>query len=138
MKLPVYSRAGLSRTIALVGALFLTAVLTSVVARVCRSAATQNEDYPTVQTLRFTDSVVAERRGPTRAGAIEGDRTNVALIGNFVPAKNVPAMPFLFRSVEHLQKLTDGPTGDEIPSGFDPYQRDSATADPLEQIRKVE
>jgi TRAP-type C4-dicarboxylate transport system substrate-binding protein len=138
MKLPVYSRADLSRTVALVGALFLTAASTSVVARVFRAAATQNKDYPTVRALRYTDSAVAERDEQTRAGAIDRNRTNVALIGNFVLAKNVLAMPFLFRSVEHLQKLTDEPIGNEILNSFDPYQRDPATAEPIERIRKVE
>ena len=138
MKLPVYSRAGLSRTVALVGPLFLTAVSTSVVARVFGSAATQNKDYPTVQALRFTDSAVAERGEQASAAAIDHTRTDVALIGNFVLAKNVLAMPFLFRSSEHLQKLTDGPTGNEILNSFDPYQRDPATAEPIERIRKVE
>ena len=138
MKLPVYSRANLSRMVALVGALFLTAASTSVVARVFGSAATQNKDYPTVQALRFTDSAVVERGEQSRAGAIDRNRTNVALIGNFVLAKNVLAMPFLFRSSEHLQKLTNGPIGNEILNSFDPYQRDPATAEPIERIRKVE
>ena len=138
MKLAVYSGAGLSRTVALVGPLFLTAVSTSVVARVFGLAATQNKDYPTVQALRFTDSVIAERREETRASAIDRNRTNVALIGNFGLPKNVLAMPLLFRSIEHLQKLTDAPIGNEILNSFDPYQRDPATAEPIERIRKVE
>ena len=57
----------------------------------------------------------------TRAGAIDLNRTNVALIGTMVPAMNVLAMPFLFRSVEHLQKVLDGPIGDEILGSFEPY-----------------
>jgi hypothetical protein len=44
MKLPVYSRADLSRTVALVVALFLTAVSTSAVAREFRAADTQNAE----------------------------------------------------------------------------------------------
>src|SRR4029077_8399044 len=57
----------------------------------------------------------------TRAGAIDLNRTNGALIGNFVPAMNVLAMPFLFRSTEHLQKVLDGPIGNEILASFEPY-----------------
>jgi tripartite ATP-independent transporter DctP family solute receptor len=57
----------------------------------------------------------------TRAGAIDLNRTNGALIGNFVPAMNVLAMPFLFRSTEHLQKVLDGPIGNEILNSFEPY-----------------
>ena len=39
----------------------------------------------------------------------------------FVPAMNVLAMPFLFRSIEHLQKVLDGPIGNEILGSFEPY-----------------
>jgi tripartite ATP-independent transporter DctP family solute receptor len=142
MKLPVYSRADLSRTVTLVVALFLTAVSTSALAREFRAADTQNEDYPTVQALRYMGSLIAEKSGgrhqirvfhsrqlgeeketieQTRAGAIDLNRTNVALIGTFVPAMNVLAMPFLFRSIEHLQKVLDGPIGSEILGSFEPY-----------------
>src|SRR5712672_4487446 len=142
MQLPVYSRADLSRTIAPVVALFLAAVWTSAVAREFRAADSQNEDYPTVQALRYMGRMVAERSGgrhqirvfhsrqlgeeketieQTRAGAIDLNRTNGALIGNFVPARNVLAMPFLFRSIEHLEKVLDGPIGNEILNSFEPY-----------------
>ena len=48
----MYSRAVLSRTVALVVALFLTAVSTGAVARESRAAPSQSEMYPTVQVLR--------------------------------------------------------------------------------------
>ena len=142
MQLPVYSRADLSRIVAILVALFLTAVSTSVAAREFRAADTQSGDYPTVQALRYMGRMVAERSGgrhqirvfhsrqlgeeketieQTRVGAIDLNRTNGALIGNFVPAMKVLAMPFLFRSVEHLQKVLDGPIGTEILNSFEPY-----------------
>jgi tripartite ATP-independent transporter DctP family solute receptor len=34
---------------------------------------------------------------------------------------NVLAMPFLFRSIEHLQKVLDGPIGNEILDSLEPY-----------------
>jgi tripartite ATP-independent transporter DctP family solute receptor len=138
----VYSRADLSRTAALVVALLLAAVATGAFAREFRAADTQNEDYPTVQALRYMGRLIAERAGgrhqirvfhsrqlgeeketieQTRAGAIDLNRINGALIGNFVPAMNVLAMPFLFRSIEHLQKVLDGPIGNEILNSFGPY-----------------
>jgi tripartite ATP-independent transporter DctP family solute receptor len=138
----VYCRADLSRTITLVVALFLTAVSTGVSAREFRAADTQNEDYPTVQALHYMGSLVAERSGgrnqikvfhshqlgeeketleQTRVGAIDLNRTNVALIGTIVPAMNVLAMPFLFRSIEHQQKVLDGPIGNEILASFESY-----------------
>ncbi|MBO4227607.1 TRAP transporter substrate-binding protein [Bradyrhizobium neotropicale] len=126
----------------LVIALLLTAVATGAVAREFRASDTQSEDYPTVQALRYMGSLVEERSGgrhhvrvfhsrqlgeeketleQTRAGAIDINRTNVALIGTMVPAANVLAMPFLFRSVEHLQKVLDGPIGNEILNSFEAY-----------------
>ena len=138
----MYSRADLSRTVALAVALSLTAYATGAVAREFRAADTQNEDYPTVQALRYMGRLIAEDSGDrhqirvfhsrqlgeeketieqTRAGAIDLNRTNVALIGTFVPAMNVLAMPFLFRSIEHLQKVLDGPIGNEILGSFEPY-----------------
>jgi tripartite ATP-independent transporter DctP family solute receptor len=131
----VYRRAGLSRTITLAVALLCTAVSVSAFAREFRTADTQNEDYPTVQALNYMDRLIAERTGgrhrivvfhsrqlgeeketleQTRVGAIDLNRTNVALIGTMVPSVNVLAMPFLFRSLEHLQHVLDGPIGNEI------------------------
>jgi tripartite ATP-independent transporter DctP family solute receptor len=139
--LSVHFRAGLSRTVAIATALLLTAV-TNVTAREFRAADTQSEDYPTVQALRFMGRLIEEKtKGrlqirvfhsrqlgeeketieQTRAGAIDLNRTNVALIGTFVPAMNVLAMPFLFRSIEHLQKVLDSPIGDEILGSFEPF-----------------
>jgi tripartite ATP-independent transporter DctP family solute receptor len=139
----VYRRADLSRTNTLVVALLLTAAAsTGAFAREFRAADTQNEDYPTVQALHYMGSLVAERSGgrheikvfhsrqlgeeketleQTRVGAIDLNRTNVALIGTMVPAMNVLAMPFLFRSIEHMQKVLDGPIGNEILGSFEPY-----------------
>jgi tripartite ATP-independent transporter DctP family solute receptor len=138
----VYSRAELPRTVVIAVALLLTAGPAIVVAREFRAADTQSEDYPTVEALRFMGRLIAERSGgrhqirvfhsrqlgeeketieQTRAGAIDLNRTNVALIGTFVPAMNVLAMPFLFRSIGHLQKVLDGPIGSEILDSFEPY-----------------
>ena len=136
------SRADLSRTVVLVVALCLTVAATGAFARELRAADTQNEDYPTVQALRFMGRVVSERSSgrhqikvfhsrqlgeeketleQTRAGVIDLNRTNVALLGNIVPSMNVLAMPFLFRSIEHMQKVLDGPIGAEILASFEPY-----------------
>lgn len=111
-------------------------------AREFRAADTQAENYPTVQALRFMGRLIEDRTGgkhqirvfhsnqlgeeketieQTRVGAIDLNRTNVALIGTFVPSMNVLAMPFLFRSIEHLQKVLDGPIGKEILASFEPF-----------------
>jgi tripartite ATP-independent transporter DctP family solute receptor len=142
----VYRRADLSRTIKLVVALCLTAASTGVFGREFRAADTQNENYPTVQALGYLGSQVLEHilehsRGrhqikvshsrqlgeeketleQTRVGAIDLNRTNVALIGTMVPSMNVLAMRFLFRSIEPLQKVLDGPIGNGLLNSFEPY-----------------
>jgi tripartite ATP-independent transporter DctP family solute receptor len=139
--LPVFSRS-VQRIVTTVTALTLAVVPALAVAREFRAADTQAEDYPTVQALRLMGDMIAERSGgrdqirvfhsrqlgeeketieQTRAGAIDLNRTNGALIGNYVPAMNVLAMPFLFRSIDHLQKVLDGPIGNEILNSFEPY-----------------
>jgi tripartite ATP-independent transporter DctP family solute receptor len=134
--------AELWRACVFVVALSTAVAPTKAVAREFRAADTQNEDYPTVQALNYMGSLVEQRSGgrlkirvfhsrqlgeeketieQTRVGAIDINRTNVAPLGSFVPAMNVLAMPFLFRSTEHLQKVLDGPIGQEMLRGFEPY-----------------
>lgn len=138
----MFGRAGFQRTVVLVVALSVTTGSTEAFAREFRVADTQSEDYPTVQALRFMGRQIHERTGgrheikvfhsrqlgeeketleQTRVGVIDLNRTNVALIGNIVPAMNVLALPFLFRSIEHMQKVLDGPIGNEILGSFEPY-----------------
>jgi tripartite ATP-independent transporter DctP family solute receptor len=104
-------------------------------AREFRAADIQEESYPTVQALLYMDKLVAERTEgrhrirvfhsrqlgeesqtieQTRVGAIDIDRINVAAIGDVAPVLNILAQPFLFRSIEHLYKVIDGPIGDDI------------------------
>lgn len=134
--------AELWRACVLVVALLTTVAPASVGAREFRAADTQSEDYPTVQALHYMGSLVEQRSGgrlrirvfhsrqlgeeketieQTRVGAIDLNRTNVALLGSFVPAMNVLAMPFLFRSTAHLRKVLDGPIGQEMLKSFEPY-----------------
>jgi hypothetical protein len=101
----------------LVAALFPAAASTGVVAGEFRAADTRNDNDPTVQALRYMGSLdmgslIAERSAGrhqikfhsrqfgeeketierTRAGAVDINRTNVALIGTMVPAMSVLAM----------------------------------------------
>ena len=127
-------------------ALLLAAVQASVAeARTFRAADTQAEDYPTVQALMHLDKLLQERTDgrhrlqifhsrqlgeeketieQTRAGAIDLNRVNVAPIASFAPEANVLVLPFLFRSVDHLHRVLDGPIGERdperasTPSGF--------------------
>jgi hypothetical protein len=59
----VYSRADLSRTRAIVVALFFTAISTSTLAREFRTADTQSKDCPAVQAPSYMGRLIAERSG---------------------------------------------------------------------------
>src|ERR1700674_434289 len=132
------------RRAAALAALLLASVAapSGVAARDFRAADTQAKDYPTVQALMFMNKIVVERTGgrhrilvfhsrqlgeeketieQTRVGAIDINRTNVAPIGSFVPQANALALPFMFRSIDHLHHVLDGPIGGDILASFDPY-----------------
>jgi tripartite ATP-independent transporter DctP family solute receptor len=131
--MPLISRANLSRAVAVCLAVLAAPPLAT--AREFRVADTQSEDYPTVQALMFMARLVEERTAgrhrirvfhsrqlgeekdtieQTRVGAIDLNRTNVAPIGSLIPAANVLALPFLFRSFDHLHKVLDHAIGDEV------------------------
>ena len=57
----------------------------------------------------------------TRVGAIDLDRINVGAMSDVAPELKVLASPFLFRSVDHLNKVIDGPIGEEILGALEPY-----------------
>ena len=111
-------------------------------AREFRAADIQEEDYPTVQALLYMDKLVAERTQgrhhirvfhsrqlgeesqtieQTRVGAIDLDRINVAAIGDLAAPLAVLAQPFLFRSIDHLYRVIDGPIGEDILAAIEPY-----------------
>jgi len=104
-------------------------------AREFRAADIQEENYPTVLALRYMDQLVTQRTGgrhrirvfhsaparrgepdhrQTRVGAIDMNRINVGAMGNVTPILNVLALPFLFRSVDHLYKVRRRADRDEI------------------------
>jgi tripartite ATP-independent transporter DctP family solute receptor len=126
----------------LVLATLLLALPAAASAREFRVADIQSEDYPTVQALQYMARLIEERTGgrhklrvfhsrqlgeendtieQTRVGAIDLNRTNVAPIGALIPSLNAMALPFLFRSFEHLHKVIDEDLGSEILSGFERY-----------------
>lgn len=111
-------------------------------AREFRAADTQAADYPTVQAVALMSRLIEERTAgrhrirvfhsrqlgeeketieQTRVGAIDINRTNVAPLGSLIPIANVLALPFLFRSTEHLHQVLDGPIGEDILAGFEAH-----------------
>jgi tripartite ATP-independent transporter DctP family solute receptor len=117
--------------LALLGGLTLTAQATEF-----RSADTHNaDDYPTVAAVKFMSTVLEKKSGgkhkikvfnkaalgseketidQTKIGALDFTRVNVGPMNGICPLTQVPTMPFLFRSVDHMRKSLDGPVGEEI------------------------
>jgi tripartite ATP-independent transporter DctP family solute receptor len=137
----VLSRYLTSGARAALAMLALAGSLERLAAREFRAADIQEESYPTVQALLYMDKLVAERTGgrhrirvfhsrqlgeesqtieQTRVGAIDINRINVAAIGDVAPALSILAQPFLFRSIDHLYKVIDGPIGDDILAAIEP------------------
>ncbi|WP_207479274.1 TRAP transporter substrate-binding protein [Arenibaculum pallidiluteum] len=108
---------------------------TPVAARDFRSADIHPTDYPTVEAVRYVDKLLKERTNgrlgvrvfpngalgnekdtieQLKIGALDMMRINVAPLNNVVPETLVTALPFIFRSTEHMRAVLDGPVGDEI------------------------
>ena len=101
-----------------------------------RSADTHNaDDYPTVVAVRHMSELLEKASGgkhrikvfnksalgseretidQVKIGALDFARVNVGPMNGVCPMTQVPTMPFLFRSVDHMRKALDGPVGEEI------------------------
>jgi tripartite ATP-independent transporter DctP family solute receptor len=121
---------------------FVLLVAATARAREFRAADNQTADYPSVRAVVKMGELIEVRTGgrhrvrvfdtralgeeketieQTRAGAIDINRVSVVLLGSLVPAADVLALPFLFRSIHHLHQVLDGPIGDEILASFERY-----------------
>ena len=104
-------------------------------ARAIRSADIHPGDYPTVEAVRHVDKLLKERTNgrlgvkvfangalgnerdtieQLKIGGLDMMRVNVAPLNNVVPETMAVALPFLFRSTEHMRTVLDGPVGDDI------------------------
>jgi tripartite ATP-independent transporter DctP family solute receptor len=123
-------------------ALSLAATAASAQTVTLRSADIHPDGYPTVVAVQYLGQLMDERTGgrikiqvfnnsqlgaekdtieQTRFGVIDMNRVNTAPFNNLVPETQVLGLPFLFRSVDHMHKVVDGPIGDEILKAFEPF-----------------
>lgn len=101
-----------------------------------RSADIHNaDDYPTVVAVKYMSELLEKKSGgkhkikvfnkgalgseketidQVKIGALEMTRVNISPMNGICPLTQVPTMPFLFRSVDHMRKSLDGPIGEEI------------------------
>ncbi|PKQ05419.1 MAG: C4-dicarboxylate ABC transporter [Alphaproteobacteria bacterium HGW-Alphaproteobacteria-10] len=109
---------------------------------ILKSADTHPDGYPTVEAVKYMGTLLAERTAgrlgievfhsrqlgeekdtieQTRFGVIDLNRINLAPLNNLAPETQIPALPFVFRSVEHMRKVMDGEIGDEILKALEPH-----------------
>ena len=50
----------------------------------------------------------------TQIGALQLNRISLGVVGSVVPDVDVFNMPFVFRDINHMRKVIDGPIGDEL------------------------
>ncbi len=107
-----------------------------------RSTDIHPDGYPTVEAVKFMGRLIEQRTNgrikintfhsaqlgnekdtieQTRFGVIDINRINMAPFNNLIPATNVPSLPFIFRSVEHMRTVMDGPIGDSILKEFEKH-----------------
>ena len=107
-----------------------------------RSADTHPDGYPTVEAVKFMGQLVEQRTGgrikiqvfhssqlgqeadtitQTRLGVTDMNRINMAPLNNLVPTTAIPALPFIYRSVQHMRGVMDGAIGQGMLSAFEPH-----------------
>lgn len=106
-----------------------------------RSSDVHPMDYPTVQAVAYMGKLINERTGgkhsvkvfgqsalgsekdtieQTKLGALDMVRVNISPFNNIVAETVVPALPFVFRSKDHMRRVLDGPIGEDILKALEP------------------
>ncbi|MER8717902.1 TRAP transporter substrate-binding protein [Mesorhizobium sp. M0999] len=109
---------------------------------VLRSADTHPDGYPTVEAVKYLGELIKERTAgrysvevyhsaqlgeekdtieQTQTGVIDLNRVSMGPFNGIVPETTVPSLPYMFRSVEHMRHVMDGPIGDEILKAFETH-----------------
>ena len=102
---------------------------------VLKAADTHADGYPTVEAVEHAGKLLSDWTNgriqvkmfagrqlgeekdtieQTIAGAIELNRVNLAPLNGIIPETAIPALPYIFRSIEHMHKVMDGEIGAEI------------------------
>ncbi|WP_027666819.1 TRAP transporter substrate-binding protein [Rhizobium leguminosarum] len=108
---------------------------------VLKSSDTHPDGYPTVEGVKYFGELLKERTQgryslevyhsaqlgeekdtieQVRSGVIELNRVSMAPFNGTVKESVVPALPYIFRSEDHMHKVMDGAIGDQIKKAFEP------------------
>jgi TRAP-type C4-dicarboxylate transport system substrate-binding protein len=104
-----------------------------------RSSDTHPDGYPTVAAVQEMGRILAEKTGDrlcievfhsaqlgeekdtieqTRFGVIDLNRISMAPFNGLIPETAVLSLPYLFRDVDHLHAVLDGPIGQQVLDTF--------------------
>ncbi|WP_138467215.1 TRAP transporter substrate-binding protein [Poseidonocella sp. HB161398] len=107
-----------------------------------RSSDTHPEGYPTVLAVQEMGKLLEERSDgrlcvevfhsaqlgeekdtieQTQFGVIDMNRVSMGPFNNIIEETQVVSLPYVFRSVEHMHHVMDGPIGDEILAAFEAH-----------------
>lgn len=107
---------------------------------VLKSSDTHPDGYPTVEGVKYFGDLVKERTAgryavevyhsaqlgeekdtieQVRSGVIELNRVSMAPFNGTVKESIIPALPYIFRSEDHMHKVMDGAVGDQIKTAFE-------------------
>ena len=130
----------------LIAALLATVASTGMAFAECevtlKSSDTHPDGYPTVEAVKFMgDELKAGTGGrmcvevfhsaqlgeekdtieQTQFGVIDLNRVSLGPFNNIIPETQIPSLPYIFRSVEHMHNVMDGPIGEEILAAFEAH-----------------
>jgi tripartite ATP-independent transporter DctP family solute receptor len=121
-------------------AIVLAVASAATAARTFRSADVHAKDYPTNMAVKFMGEELSKAGGgkdtikvfsdsslgsekdtveQVKIGALDMVRVNTTAFHGIVPETLVPALPFLFRDLDHFRKTVYGPQGDKILAAFE-------------------
>ncbi len=128
------------------GAALLASAAMATAAAACevtlRSADTHPDGYPTIEAVKYMGELIKERTDgricievfhsaqlgeerdtieQTRFGVIDMTRVSMGPFNNLIEETKVVSLPYIFRSVEHMNKVMDGPIGEQILAAFEPH-----------------
>ena len=107
-----------------------------------RSSDTHADGYPTVAAVEAMGALLEERTDgrlcievfhssqlgqekdtieQTQFGVIDMNRVSLGPFNNIIPVTQVPSLPYIFRSVEHMNTVMDGEIGGEILAAFEDH-----------------
>ncbi|XDA97627.1 TRAP transporter substrate-binding protein [Sulfitobacter sp. LCG007] len=104
-----------------------------------RSSDTHPDGYPTVEGVKAMGKALEESTGgricievfhsaqlgeekdtieQTQFGVIDLNRVSMGPFNNIIPETQVPSLPYIFKSTDHMHKVMDGDVGQEILAAF--------------------